>query len=61
MKLPLNRYWSIATLALLTVQEKNILAAIVAELSEGIIICNPDGQILLRNNRVKDRMRSPIL
>ena len=37
-------------------QEKNILAAIVAELSEGVIICNPDGQILLCNNRAKDML-----
>ena len=34
-------------------QEKNTLAAIVAELTEGILICNPDGRILLYNNRAK--------
>jgi len=34
-------------------QEKNILAAIVAELPEGVLICNEDGRILLYNNRAK--------
>jgi len=34
-------------------EEKNILAAIMSELPEGIIVCNPDGQILLYNNRAK--------
>ena len=33
--------------------EKNILAAIMSELPEGVIVCNPDGQILLYNNRAK--------
>jgi DNA polymerase-3 subunit epsilon len=34
-------------------QEKNTLAAIVAELTEGVLICNPDGRILLYNSRAK--------
>jgi DNA polymerase-3 subunit epsilon len=34
-------------------QEKNTLAAIVAELPEGVMICNPEGRILLYNNRAK--------
>ena len=34
-------------------QEKNTLAAIVAELPEGVLICNDDGRILLYNNRAK--------
>ena len=34
-------------------QEKNTLAAIVAELPEGVLICNPNGRILLYNNRAK--------
>ena len=34
-------------------QEKNTLAAIVAELTEGVLICNPGGRILLYNNRAK--------
>jgi DNA polymerase-3 subunit epsilon len=34
-------------------QEKNTLAAIVAELPEGVLICNEDGRILLYNNRAK--------
>lgn len=33
--------------------EKNILAAIITELPEGVIICNAGGQILLFNNRAK--------
>ena len=33
-------------------EEKNILAAIVAELPEGVLICNTEGQILLYNTRV---------
>ncbi len=34
-------------------QEKNTLAAIVTELTEGVLICNPDGRILLYNNRAR--------
>ena len=34
-------------------QEKNTLAAIVAELPEGVMICNADGRILLYNTRAK--------
>jgi len=34
-------------------QEKNTLAAIVAELPEGVLICNTEGLILLYNNRAK--------
>jgi DNA polymerase-3 subunit epsilon len=34
-------------------QEKITLAAIVAELPEGVLICNPEGRILLYNNRAK--------
>jgi DNA polymerase-3 subunit epsilon len=34
-------------------KEKNTLAAIMSELPEGVIVCNPDGQILLYNNRAK--------
>jgi len=32
-------------------EEKNILAAIMAELPEGVLICNTEGQILLYNKR----------
>lgn len=32
-------------------EEKNILASIMAELSEGVLICNTEGQILLYNKR----------
>jgi DNA polymerase-3 subunit epsilon len=34
-------------------EEKNILAAIVSELPEGILICNADGQILLYNKQAR--------
>jgi DNA polymerase-3 subunit epsilon len=34
-------------------QEKNTLAAIVAELPEGVLICTAEGRILLYNNRAK--------
>jgi len=34
-------------------EEKNILAAIMSELPEGVIVCNPGGQILLYNNRAR--------
>ena len=34
-------------------EEKNILAAIMSELPEGVIVCNPEGQILLYNSRAK--------
>ncbi len=39
-------------------EEKNILAAIMSELPEGVIVCNPDGRILLYNNRVKRLLSS---
>jgi DNA polymerase-3 subunit epsilon len=34
-------------------KERNILAAVMSELSEGIMICNSDGQILLYNRKAK--------
>jgi DNA polymerase-3 subunit epsilon len=34
-------------------QEKNILAAIMAELPEGVLICNTEGRILLHNHRAR--------
>jgi DNA polymerase-3 subunit epsilon len=34
-------------------QEKNTLAAIMAELPEGVLICNTEGRILLYNNRAR--------
>jgi DNA polymerase-3 subunit epsilon len=34
-------------------EEKNILAAIMSELPEGVVVCNPEGKILLYNNRAK--------
>jgi len=35
-----------------TEEEKNILAAFISELPEGVLICNADGQILLYNNNM---------
>ncbi len=35
-------------------EEKNTLAAFIAELSEGVVICNPEGIILLYNKQAKD-------
>lgn len=34
--------------------EKNILAAIMAELPQGVLICNTEGQILLYNRKVRE-------
>ena len=34
-------------------EEKNILAAVLAELPEGVIVCNKDGYILLYNSQAK--------
>ncbi|PKN70724.1 MAG: hypothetical protein CVU52_08875, partial [Deltaproteobacteria bacterium HGW-Deltaproteobacteria-10] len=34
-------------------EEKNILAAIVSELPEGILICNAEGQIILYNKQAR--------
>ncbi len=33
--------------------EKNILASFISELSEGVVICNPEGRILLYNRQAK--------
>jgi len=41
-------------------KEKNILAAVMSELSEGILICNSDGQIILYNKRSKQLFESGI-
>lgn len=38
--------------------EKNILAAFMAELPEGVVICNADGQILLYNKQAKHYLTS---
>ena len=34
--------------------EKNTFAAFISELSEGVVICNPDGRILLFNKQAKE-------
>jgi DNA polymerase-3 subunit epsilon len=39
-------------------KERNILAAVVSELSEGILICNSDGQIILYNKKAKQMFES---
>ena len=41
-----------------TEEEKNILAAFISELPEGVLICNADGQILLYNRRVSQFLDS---
>lgn len=35
-------------------EEKNTLAAFISELSEGVVICNPEGVILLYNKQAKE-------
>ncbi len=40
-------------------QEKNTLAAIMAELPEGVLICNAGGRILLHNNRARQLLIGP--
>lgn len=39
-------------------KERNILAAVMSELSEGILICNSDGQIILYNKKAKQLFES---
>ncbi len=39
-------------------EEKNILAAIMSELPEGVLVCNAEGRILLYNKRVKQFLAS---
>ena len=38
-------------------EEKNRLAALMSELTEGVIVCNLEGQILLYNNLAKQMLR----
>jgi DNA polymerase-3 subunit epsilon len=40
-------------------REKNILAAILSELPQGVMICNPDGQILLYNRQAARLLGRP--
>jgi DNA polymerase-3 subunit epsilon len=40
-------------------QEKNTLAAIMAELPQGVLICNTEGRILLYNNRARQLLIGP--
>lgn len=42
--------------ALESENEKNIFAAFIEELPEGVLICNRDGQILLYNRRAKEQL-----
>lgn len=39
-------------------KERNMLAAVMSELSEGILICNSDGQIILYNKKAKQLFES---
>ncbi len=40
------------------VQEKNRLAALMAELTQSVVVCNLDGRILLYNNRARLQFRA---
>ncbi len=40
--------------------EKNRLAALMSELTEGVLVCNLEGRILLYNNRAKDLLQQRI-
>ncbi len=39
-------------------QERNRLAALMAELTQSVVVCNLDGRILLYNNRARTQFRS---
>lgn len=40
-------------------EEKDILAALMSELSQGVLVCNIEGQILLYNQRAKHLLSQP--
>ncbi len=40
-------------------EEKNRLAALMSELTEGVLVCNIEGQILLYNNRARHLLSQP--
>ena len=40
-------------------KEKNTLAALMSELTEGVLVCNIEGQILLYNSRAKQLLSQP--
>jgi len=40
-------------------QEKNRLAALMSELSQGVLVCNSDGRILLYNERARQALSTP--
>ena len=40
-------------------EEKNRLAALVSELSQGVLVCNADGRILLYNERARQALSAP--
>jgi DNA polymerase III subunit epsilon len=44
---------TVATAKAKTEAEKNMLATIIAELSQGVLICDPEGRILLYNRQAK--------
>mgnify|MGYP006154470883 CR=1 FL=1 len=39
-------------------QEKNRLAALMAELTQSVVVCNLDGRVLLYNNRARTQFRA---
>ncbi len=40
-------------------EEKNILSVVLAELPEGVLVCNPEGRIILYNERARQLLESP--
>ena len=40
-------------------EEKNRLAALMSELSQGVLVCNADGRILLYNERARQALTAP--
>ncbi|MBL8259368.1 MAG: DNA polymerase III subunit epsilon, partial [Candidatus Competibacteraceae bacterium] len=40
-------------------EEKNRLAALMSELTEGVLVCNADGRILLYNERARQALCAP--
>lgn len=40
-------------------EEKNILSVVLAELPEGVLVCSPEGRIILYNERAQHLLESP--
>ena len=48
----------VARVSLGTLQERNLLAALMSELTQSVVVCNLDGRILLYNNRARLQFRA---